>query len=50
VTAVETALEQTLSVQLMRGAARPRISQLKPGDELVRQGDFGQDIYLSWTG
>ena len=50
VTAVETALEQALSVQLMHGAARPRISQLEPGAELVRQGDFGQDIYLVLDG
>jgi Cyclic nucleotide-binding domain len=50
VTAVETALEQALSVQLMRGAARPRIRQLEPGAELVRQGDFGQDIYLVLDG
>jgi hypothetical protein len=50
VTAVETALEQALSVQLMHGAARPRISQLEPGAELVRQGDFGQDVYLVLDG
>ena len=50
VTAVETALEQNLSVQLMHGAARPRISNLEPGAELVRQGDFGQDIYLVLDG
>ena len=50
VTAVETALEQALSVQLMHGAAKPKISQLQPGDELVRQGDFGQDIYLVLDG
>ena len=50
VTAVETALEQALSVQLMHGAARPRISQLEPGAELVRQGDLGQDIYLVLDG
>ena len=50
VTAVETALEQTLSVQLMHGGARPRISQLEPGAELVRQGDFGQDVYLVLDG
>ena len=50
VTAVETALEQALSMQLMHGAARPRISQLEPGAELVRQGDFGQDIYLVLDG
>jgi Cyclic nucleotide-binding domain len=50
VTAVETALEQNLSVQLMHGGARPRISSLEPGTELVRQGDFGQDIYLVLDG
>lgn len=53
VTAVETALEQSLSVQLMHGGARsqkPRISHLEPGDEMVRQGDFGQDIYLVLDG
>jgi hypothetical protein len=50
VTAVETALEQSLSVQLMHGGARPRISNLEPGAELVRQGDFGQDIYLVLDG
>jgi hypothetical protein len=50
VTAVETALEQSLSVQLMHGGARPRISHLEPGAELVRQGDFGQDIYLVLDG
>ena len=50
VTAVETALEHSLSVQLMHGAAKPRISNLEPGAELVRQGDFGQDIYLVLDG
>jgi Cyclic nucleotide-binding domain len=50
VTAVETALEQALSVQLMHGAAKPRITQLQAGDELVRQGDPGQDIYLVLDG
>ena len=50
VTAVETALEQALSVQLMHGAAKPKVRQLQPGDELVRQGDFGQDVYLVLDG
>ena len=31
-------------------SARPRISHLEPGAELVRQGDFGQDIYLVLDG
>ena len=50
VTAVETALEQALSVQLMHGAAKPRITNLQPGTALVRQGEFGQDIYLVLDG
>ena len=50
VTAVETALEQTLSVQLMHGAAKPRFRNLEPGAELVRQGDVGQDVYLILDG
>ena len=50
VTEVETALERTLSVQLMQGAARPRISQLEAGAELVRQGERGHEIYLVLDG
>ncbi|HET9975133.1 MAG TPA: cyclic nucleotide-binding domain-containing protein [Streptosporangiaceae bacterium] len=50
VTAVETALEQSLSVQLMHGGAKPRISHLEPGADLVRQGDFGQDVFLILDG
>ncbi len=50
VTAVETALEHTLSVQLMHGAAKPRISQLEAGAELVRQGEPGSEIYLLLDG
>ncbi len=50
VTAVETALERSLSVQLMHGAAKPRISRLRAGAELVRQGDPGSEIYLVLDG
>ena len=50
VTEVETALERTLSVQLMRGAAKPRISQLEAGAELVRQGEPGNEIFLVLDG
>ena len=50
VTAVETALERTLSVQLMHGAARPRISTVPAGTELVRQGEPGNEIYLVLDG
>jgi len=50
VTAVETALERSLSVQLMHGAARPRIRSLPAGDVLVRQGQPGTDVYLVLDG
>jgi cyclic nucleotide-binding protein len=50
VTAVETALERTLSVQLMHGGAKPRISQLAAGAQLVRQGEPGREIYLVLDG
>ena len=50
VTAVATALERSLSVQLMHGAAAPRIKVLAPGEALVRQGEAGADIYLLLDG
>jgi len=50
VTAVETALERALSVQLMHGAQKPKISHLKAGDALVRQGEQGFDLYLVLDG
>ena len=50
VTAVETALERTLSVQLMHGAEKPKIVHLKAGQLLVRQGEPGADLYLVLDG
>jgi len=50
VTAVETALERTLSVQLMHGAAKPTIRRLKADEVLVSQGEPGADIYLVLDG
>jgi hypothetical protein len=50
VTAVETALERTLSVQLMHGGAKPRISRLGAGAQLVRQGEPGSEVYLVLDG
>ena len=50
VTVVETALEHSLSVQLMHGAAKPRIETLPAGRVLVRQGEPGTDIYLVLDG
>jgi hypothetical protein len=50
VTAVETALERTLSTELMRGGAKPRIHRVEPGTVLVRQGEPGTEIYLILDG
>jgi hypothetical protein len=50
VTAVGTALERTLSVQLMHGGAKPRIERLPAGATVVRQGDRGSDVYLVLDG
>jgi hypothetical protein len=50
VTAVETALERALSVQLMHGAAKPVIRRAAAGDVLVRQGDPGREVFLVLDG
>jgi Cyclic nucleotide-binding domain len=50
VTAVETALERALSVQLMHGDHKPHFTRLAAGETLVRQGDPGSDMYLVLDG
>jgi hypothetical protein len=50
VVAVETALERQLSVQLMHGAAKPRIATVPGGTTLVQQGQPGTDVYLILDG
>jgi Cyclic nucleotide-binding domain len=50
VTAVGTALERALSVQLMHGAQKPRFATLQAGETLVRQGESGSDLYLVLDG
>lgn len=50
VVAVETALERALSVDLMHGAAKPRIVSHPAGTTLVRQGTQGTDVYLILDG
>jgi hypothetical protein len=50
VTAVETALERTLSVQLMHGSEKPKITHLEAGQALVRRGEPGTDVYLILDG
>jgi len=46
VTAVETALERALSVQLMHAGEKPRFMHLAAGEALARQGEHGIDVYL----
>jgi len=50
VTAVETALERALSIQLMHGDQKPAFTSLAAGETLVRQGDRGSDMYLLLDG
>jgi Cyclic nucleotide-binding domain len=50
VTAVETALERTLSGQLMHGAAKPRIENVKAETALIRQGEADTTVYLLLDG
>ena len=50
VTAVETALERSLSAQLMQGAAKPRVQRVDAGTALVRQGDPGTEVFLLLDG
>jgi hypothetical protein len=50
VTAVETALEHALSVQLMHGSGRPHMSTVPAGQALVRQGDAGREVFLVLDG
>jgi hypothetical protein len=50
VTAVETALERSLSVQLMHGGEKPRLDRFAPGTVVARQGEPGSDVYLVLDG
>jgi Cyclic nucleotide-binding domain len=50
VTAVETALERSLSVQLMHGTGKPRVEQVRPGLTLIRQGEPDTTVYLILDG
>ena len=50
VTAVETALERTLSAQIMQGGAKPEIRRVKAGTALVTQGEVGSEVFLLLDG
>ncbi|MBA2609493.1 MAG: cyclic nucleotide-binding domain-containing protein [Actinobacteria bacterium] len=50
VTTVETALERELSKTLMREGAKPKYKKLKQGEQLVAQGDKGDEMFLLLDG
>lgn len=50
VTVAETALERTLSAAIMRGGRKPKVRTLREGEELVRQGDSGHELFLLLDG
>ena len=50
VAAVETALERSLSSAIMGGGTKPKIRTLDAGDNLVRQGEAGTDVFLILDG
>lgn len=50
VTAVETALERTLSVEMMDKRNKPKFHSISAGDVLVREGEEGTDVFLVLDG
>jgi hypothetical protein len=46
----ETALERELSTLLMQGARKPRVRSIAAGEELARQGDPGDSLFLVLDG
>jgi hypothetical protein len=50
VTEVETALERQLSLQIMRGGAKPKKRVVKKDKTLVEQGDVGEEMFLLLDG
>jgi hypothetical protein len=50
VTAVESALERDLSLQIMQTGRRPSLRRITAGEELTRQGDPGAEVFLLLDG
>lgn len=50
VAAAESELERTLSELIMQGDAKPSIRRLVQGEELVRQGEAGDELFLLLDG
>jgi Cyclic nucleotide-binding domain len=49
-TEIESALERELSVQLMSGAAKPKIRKVKRGTPITKQGEAGNELFLVLDG
>ncbi|HET6965399.1 MAG TPA: cyclic nucleotide-binding domain-containing protein [Acidimicrobiales bacterium] len=49
-TQIETALERRLSVEFMRGGAKPAVRRLKAGQPVVSQGEAGDELFLLLDG
>jgi hypothetical protein len=47
---VESALERSLSSTIMRGGAKPKIRAVAEGENLVRQGQAGTEVFLILDG
>jgi len=50
VTAVESALERSLSAHIMRGGKKPKVRKVKAGATLCAEGDPGTELYLVLDG
>ena len=50
VTAVETALERALSIEMMDRKSKPKFRSLRPGQTLVAEGETGTDVFLVLDG
>jgi hypothetical protein len=50
ITAVESELERQLSVQIMQEGKKPKFRKLSEGEDLVTQGDIGQELFLLLDG
>jgi hypothetical protein len=50
VAAVESALERSLSSAIMSGGAKPKIRTIAEGENLVRQGQAGTEVFLILDG
>ena len=50
VAAVESARERSLSSAIMSGGAKPKIRTIKEGENLVRQGQAGTEVFLILDG